>query len=60
MRIAPFSLTIFSVLLSGMPILFRQTRQVLDEANAESWVVIDMNEDWKTIFPPKVNAEPTH
>ncbi len=24
----------------------------LDEANAKSWVVVDMKRDWKTIFPP--------
>lgn len=23
-----------------------------DEATAKGWVVVDMKEDWKTIFPP--------
>ena len=26
--------------------------KALDEANAKSWIVVDMKRDWKTIFPP--------
>jgi hypothetical protein len=26
--------------------------KALDEANAKGWVVVDMKNDWKTIFPP--------
>jgi hypothetical protein len=25
--------------------------KALDEANAKSWIVVDMKQDWKTIFP---------
>jgi hypothetical protein len=24
----------------------------LDEAKAKGWIVVDMKQDWKTIFPP--------
>jgi haloacid dehalogenase-like hydrolase len=27
--------------------------KALDEANAKGWVVVDMKNDWKTIFPPE-------
>jgi hypothetical protein len=27
--------------------------KVLDEANAKGWTVVDMKNDWKTIFPPQ-------
>jgi len=27
--------------------------KALDEANAKGWIVVDMKNDWKTIFPPK-------
>jgi len=26
--------------------------KVLDEAQAKGWTVVDMKQDWKTIFPP--------
>jgi len=26
--------------------------KALDEANAKGWIVVDMERDWKTIFPP--------
>jgi hypothetical protein len=28
----------------------------LDEANAKGWIVVDMKNDWKTIFPPATEA----
>jgi hypothetical protein len=28
----------------------------LDEANAKGWIVVDMKNDWKTIFPPSASA----
>jgi hypothetical protein len=28
----------------------------LDEANAKGWIVVDMKNDWKTIFPPSTSA----
>ena len=30
-----------------------QPDQGLDEAAAKGWTVVDMKNDWKTIFPPK-------
>ena len=24
----------------------------MDEANGKGWIVVDMKNDWKTIFPP--------
>jgi len=29
--------------------------KALDEAQARSWVVVDMKQDWKTIFPATSN-----
>ena len=26
--------------------------KALDEANAKGWIVVDMKNDWKTVFPP--------
>jgi haloacid dehalogenase-like hydrolase len=31
---------------------FGQLDKALDEANAKGWTVVDMKNDWKTIFPP--------
>ena len=31
---------------------FGQLDKALDEANARGWTVVDMKNDWKTIFPP--------
>jgi hypothetical protein len=30
--------------------------KALDEANAKGWTVVDMKNDWKTIFPPPKGA----
>jgi len=27
--------------------------KALDEAEAKGWIVVDMKNDWKTIFPPQ-------
>jgi hypothetical protein len=31
--------------------------KTLDEAIAKGWIVVDMKRDWKTIFPPRAQAE---
>jgi phosphoglycolate phosphatase-like HAD superfamily hydrolase len=35
---------------------FGKLDQALDEANAKGWAVVDMKNDWKTIFPPETKA----
>ena len=29
-----------------------QLDKALDEAQAKGWTIVDMKQDWKTIFPP--------
>jgi hypothetical protein len=33
----------------------RKLDKALDEPLAKGWAVVDMKNDWKTIFPPKAN-----
>ncbi len=35
---------------------FGKLDKALDEANAKGWAVVDMKNDWKTIFPPETKA----
>jgi len=30
--------------------------KALDEALAKGWIVVDMKEDWKSIFPPAITS----
>ena len=32
---------------------FGKLDSALDEAKTKGWVVVDMKEDWKTVFPPR-------
>jgi len=32
---------------------FGRLDKALDEANAKGWTVVDMKNDWKSIFPPQ-------
>jgi hypothetical protein len=32
---------------------FGRLNTALDEARSKGWIVVDMKNDWKTIFPPQ-------
>ena len=32
--------------------------KALDEAIAKGWTVVDMKNDWKTVFPPEKDSSP--
>jgi hypothetical protein len=38
-------------LIMGMFVLGCRLDKALDEAQAKGWTVVDMKNDWKTIFP---------